>query len=118
MKYTFSILVFVFYLSWIFAPIIKVSDYLINLNEYKEQCINKEKVKLHCDGKCQLNKSIEKEETEPALNLQNYDFTIAFNCFGKIEKILDNIKIDKPFTKYINLYTYQITKNIFRPPIF
>jgi len=117
LKNLFSIFIFIFYLSWIFAPVIKVSDYLINLKEYKEQCINKEKVKLHCDGKCQLNKSIEENETEPALSLQNYDFTIAFcpNEFIYEDKIEIN-KINL-FISYINLYTFTALSNIFRPPI-
>lgn len=118
MRFVISILVLVFYLSWIFAPIIKVSDYFINLTDYKEKCINKEKVKLLCNGKCQLAKTISEEETEPALNIQHYDFTIAFICVGRIEEELDITKKEITFTKYINLYTYQIINVIFKPPIF
>ncbi len=107
-----------FYISWIFAPIIKVGDYYVNLQEYKENCVNKDKIDIVCNGKCQLNKSLNDNETEkPALNLFPYDFSIAFisNSIIYIYFIPSQFKINN--FNYNTFYKFKYLSYLFKPPI-
>ena len=45
-----------------------VADYYINTAMFAENCINKDKPQMHCNGKCQLQKKI---NTENANDRQN-----------------------------------------------
>lgn len=45
-------------------PLIIVADYVANTANYKANCINKEKVKLKCQGKCQMAKKMAQDEKE------------------------------------------------------
>jgi hypothetical protein len=45
-------------------PLIIVADYIANTANYKANCINKEKVKLKCQGKCQMAKKMAQDEKE------------------------------------------------------
>ena len=55
-----------------FSKWIIVADYEFN-KEYisKNLCINKEKPKLHCNGKCQLMKKLAEEEKQNSSNSNN-----------------------------------------------
>lgn len=118
MKNLITILILIFYLSWIFAPMVKVGDYYFNLKEYKENCINKQKPKLKCDGKCQLVKNVlEEDDSKPMLNLFNYDFSIAFilNIFQY--KASNQINISEYNQYYFNIYKFKFYLTLFKPPI-
>lgn len=107
-----------FYISWIFAPIIKVGDYYLNLQDYKENCINKDKIDIVCNGKCQLSKNLnDNTQEEPALNLFPYDFSIAFisnsiiyNNFISSQLIINNFI-------YNTFYKFKYLSYLFKPPI-
>lgn len=107
-----------FYISWIVAPMIKYVDYLSNLKIYKERCINKEKEKLLCNGKCQIfNQKIDLDLKKPNLNLYSYDFTFSYFLNKFLLKNKYFILINKFNFEYINQYNFIYKNALFKPPI-
>ena len=105
-------------------PIFPVIDYVVNYDYIsKVLCVNKEKPKLHCNGKCHLmkelaknsesenpistNKKIASQETAVVFCEEIKTFAIAPIYFQKTKKANSN---------YSNMYSYKITNAMFRPP--
>jgi len=63
-KQFISILFFLPLLAQTFSMSFKVAAYYINNTAYVKNCVNKEKPKLKCNGKCQLVKQIQEEEKQ------------------------------------------------------
>lgn len=58
---------FFFILSFFIQQLGKViilADYYTNQSKYAKNCINKSRPKLHCNGKCQMMKKIQEEESK------------------------------------------------------
>lgn len=103
-----------------------VLEYVVNY-EYisKVLCENKDKPKMHCNGKCHLMKELAKNaENEKPISsdkkIASQEHEVLFfqelNTF-KIEYISSDIK--QNYAKnYSNLYSHLDSKSIFRPPIF
>lgn len=68
MKYPITILLLSAFFMQTFSRVFLVADYITNTKVYIENCINKKKVQLQCNGKCQLGKKVEKEEKESQNN--------------------------------------------------
>jgi hypothetical protein len=82
-------------------------------------CVNKDEPESCCEGKCQLEKELIKEEkkekTPSAPNLKEKHE--AFPCVLAVKKILFyNNKPSKHFTFYITNYSLAISNSIFHPP--
>ncbi|WP_149272994.1 hypothetical protein [Pareuzebyella sediminis] len=100
-------------------------DYCVN-NDYIREvlCINKEKPKLQCDGKCylaqQLNKQSQKKETGEQGLMIEQSFTPVF--FVDIQEVLFDHRIYKAFSSenfnYSDHYRLLIDKESDRPPKF
>lgn len=107
-------------------PVLPVLEYVVNY-EYisKVLCINRDKPKLQCNGKCHLMKemakasdaekplSSDKKGTAPILDVIIFEeinsFEIVLVCFGNKEKI-------NPY--YSNLYFHLNSASVFHPPTF
>jgi hypothetical protein len=107
-------------------PILPVLEYVVNY-EYisKVLCINKDKPKLQCNGKCHLMKELakasdaekplssDKKGNAPILDVLIFEeiksFEIVSVCFGTKEKI--NLY-------YSNLYVHLNSASVFHPPTF
>jgi hypothetical protein len=61
LKNTIVILLFTALLVQSFSKTLAVADYLVNMETYKKNCINKAKPMLHCNGKCQMLKKMKKQ---------------------------------------------------------
>jgi len=48
--------------SSIFCQTVILLDYYANKTAYAENCINKARPKMHCNGKCQMMKKLQEEE--------------------------------------------------------
>ncbi|MFV8342318.1 hypothetical protein [Flavobacterium sp. XS2P39] len=119
-------IVFIIVLIMFLKPVLPVLEYVVNY-EYisKVLCINKDKPKMQCNGKCHLMKELAKasDTDKPASSEKKtvsqvfevlffeeiQSFKIAHVCFGTKEKI-------NPV--YSNLYSHLNLDSIFHPPIF
>ena len=105
-------------------PFFPVIEYVVNYDYIsKVLCVNKEKPKLHCNGKCHLmkelaknaesenpistNKKITSQETVIVFFQEINSFTILPIFFPKMKKV-NGI--------YSNLYSYRISDSVFHPP--
>ena len=107
-------------------PFLPVLEYVVNY-EYisKVLCINKDKPKMQCNGKCHLMKELakasdaekplssHKKGTAPILDVLIFEeiksFEIVPVCFGTKEKT-------NPY--YSNLYFHLNSASVFHPPTF
>lgn len=107
-------------------PLLPVVEYVVNY-EYisKVLCVNKDKPKMHCNGKCHLMKELAKasENEKPIssdkkITSQEFEvlfleeiksFEIAPIYFYNKQKITSN---------YSNLYFYLNSTSVFHPPTF
>jgi hypothetical protein len=85
----------------------------------KNLCENKNKPKLHCDGKCCLKKKLAKESKEQAPSPQNQK-NESVNLFYadlkfEIRHITFNIPTEKHFS-YNELLTASFHHSVFHPP--
>lgn len=113
-------------LLMLLKPLLPVLEYVVDY-EYITTvlCVNKDRPKMQCNGKCHLMKELAKEsESENPLSsdkkittqkaevlfLEDFNsFTIISICFLKTSKITTN---------YSNLYVLLNSATVFHPPIF
>lgn len=118
-------LIFVILFSLIFKPVFPIVDYIVNYQYISTVlCVNKDKPKLNCCGKCHLKKELAKAADETPNNSEkknNFKFEIELLFFEKIATI--DFKFKYYFDKFIlldnynNLYCYSTNYYILRPPI-
>ena len=97
-------------------------NYLVN-NEYIKEvlCINKERPKLECNGKCYLMQQLQKseipqDENEPPITALTKIEYIEFALFQvEIKNLLFSFK-EKPSTHYLFKNDASILDDIFHPP--
>lgn len=99
-------------------------DYMVNLKEYKEYCVNKELVSLQCNGKCHLAKKIEElkkaplqEKKVPVLGEVEFEkYPVTYFLCGKIEQ-LTTLKKELPTpNSYQALKEDYLCKILIPPP--
>ncbi|CAN5718003.1 hypothetical protein BH10BAC2_BH10BAC2_17520 [soil metagenome] len=78
-----------FFMEQTFSNAIIVADYYINTESFAANCENKDKPQLHCNGKCQMTKQLEKQE----------DGSKPFNTASKEKNELQLFCNDKPTTE-------------------
>ena len=103
-------------------PVQPYVEFILNQDYIAEfLCINKEKPKLQCNGKCYLMKEIQKQqESEPltSLNISLENYPIGFVNILNLP-INNNIASKKEHPLfYKNLYSLNIKKSVFHPPLF
>ena len=96
-----------------------MADYMVNLEIYKKNCINKAKPMLHCNGKCQMLKKLKKQEDDNGTNAQAPKFNqpelvlSSKSFFPTIDIISDN---NTPFSTYTSSFSSNYVGSIFHPP--
>lgn len=119
-------IIFLLALFMLLKPVLPVVEYVLNY-EYisKVLCENKDKPKMHCNGKCHLMKELAKnaEEDKPISSdkkVASQEHEVLFyqelNTF-KISPISSDIRQNYT-NNYANLYSHLDSNSIFRPPIF
>ena len=119
MKHIFSIVLIII----LFKPVFPVLDYAVNYDYIaKVLCINKDKPKLQCNGKCylmqQLAKNAEPEKKQDKEATAKVEFQLlyleAISSF-QIEKqnLTQKHQINKEF---LQLYDFEFTSTILQPP--
>ena len=105
-------------------PIFPVIDYVVNYDYIsKVLCINKERPKLNCNGKCHLMKELAKnsESENPVSNnkkIVSQETVIVFceeiNTFTLTPIYFQKNK--RANSNYSNLYSCKISNAVFHPP--
>ena len=104
-----------------FSQVVIVAEYYANKKYIaKNQCENRDKPMLHCDGKCCLKKKLARESKEQAPSPRNNKSEQVVTLF------FSNQKIElKPFTfttdrseyfSYNDLHTASFHHAVFHPP--
>lgn len=118
-KLAIILFLFLFLLQCGIKTIIVVGFYAQRDIISRTLCENKNKPKMHCNGKCYLNKQLKKEQKNEQdlasilkntseIFVQNHTEGLAFVYFHLIVHKYDNYFI-KPY--------YCITTDVFRPPL-
>ena len=120
MHKTAAILFVFLYIMAMLRPIQPYLEYVLNQDYIAEfLCINKNKPKLQCNGKCHLVKEIEKQQQqEPfsALSIAMENYPIGFVNIYKFKKPFNFSNANTPFYSYSQLYSFYYSKKHFQPP--
>lgn len=92
-------------------------DYYVNSDIYKENCQNKDKLELKCDGKCILAQKLmasQSEEEEEA-----FWSPISFEYLWSANKVALSITfyLRSHKTHFFDSFIPSFSKDIFKPPI-
>lgn len=100
-------------------PAEPVLDYLINYDYIsKVLCINKDKPKLNCNGKCYLMRQLKKQQDSetPKNRIQLENYPIGFIEILQLSP-QNFIVEEKSFqSHYFNFYSYLADLSFFHPP--
>lgn len=124
MKKVFFTYLFIFiYALSLFKSAFPVIDYIINYDYIATVlCINKEKVESNCNGKCQVAKEIEKNESSENehTSLNKFELELYTSNLTNIEVISSNNLTQSKSKIIFNPYFYyqEYISSIFHPPKF
>ena len=94
-------------------------DYYLNIAAYKKNCVNKEKLVLHCDGKCQMMKKLRQEESKneqnPERRNNNKNELLCFSTMEYPVQFFDSL-LTITYPPFNNSPTGEIAFDIFQPP--
>lgn len=92
-------------------------DYYVNSDVYKENCQNKDRPELKCNGKCilaqKLLQSSKEDEAASFWSPISFEYLVAIFV---IESKIDFYTYDHQF-RWSNLYQDLLDKDIFKPPV-
>ncbi|MGO2103333.1 MAG: hypothetical protein ACTH3E_09845 [Psychroflexus halocasei] len=97
-----------------------LSFYMVDTKEFVELfCVNKDQPELHCDGKCELSKLAQQnssDEKPSHLDFLQKEIIMFYSEISSIDFKTEDfyLKID---SSYVNLYHYQLVKDLNYPPI-
>lgn len=94
-------------------------SYYANTKAYAEYCINKSRPKLHCNGKCQLAKKIQQEESKEQKNLLKSAPEIVLinqNSFASVPQLMSASANDRPYLLLSIGHTQDALQSFFHPP--
>jgi len=116
-----SIVFTTLYLVAMLKPVEPILEYCFNYNYIVEVlCVNKDKPRLNCNGKCYLMKQLQKQSSEnstkksQSIQLENYPIG-----FIEIAEIIQPRQFNftlKPTYFYFNNYSYLEGNIPFQPP--
>ncbi len=97
-----------------------MADYLVNLENYKKNCVNKAKPMLHCNGKCQMLKKMKKQEGDnetnaPMPKFNQIEVVLSSKSFFPSIQFVSTTNISNYFT-YNDDFSSNYLGAIFHPP--
>jgi len=112
-------------LFMLFKPVIPVVEYVVFYDYIKnELCVNKDKPKLECNGKCHLKKELAKasDTSENGKDSKHFSVETSIVFYQEIEenfglKPLFYLHKSKITSNYNLSYSHLETNSVFRPPI-
>lgn len=117
-----KILLIFLYLLIIFQPLVPIIIYHFNYNFIvKNECVNRDKPWMHCNGKCYLHKQLdnvfEGNQKQPLnLSLKDFKFSEFTEQQTAFSLACPGIIYNKPTAFYLDHYTFNLFNKIFRPP--
>ena len=101
-----------------------IADYYINKSAYIENCINKSKPKLKCNGHCQLSKKVnsdknsQSDQSEPSYkkNLLSDTFFKAGKSCCKSSSLFLSCSNEIKNGRSQHLFNQSLIKTLFHPP--
>lgn len=104
-------------------PILPLGEYVFNYNYIaNELCVNKDKPKLHCNGKCHLMKELAKKAAEENPSSEKKTGGAQFEVLAVLEapftfSITPSVHFTvSPAIVYNDLYSHNYNSVFFRPP--
>ncbi|WP_422090009.1 hypothetical protein [Tenacibaculum ovolyticum] len=100
-------------------PVAPFVEYVINYDYIsKVLCINKDKPKLQCNGKCQLMQNLEKQQDDDfkSLRIVGEDYPIGFIELISVKRKNIILKIVSKLYTYKQSYSFLFSKLVFHPP--
>jgi hypothetical protein len=90
------------------------------LESYKKECVNKAKPMMHCNGKCQMLKKIQKQEGEsntntPAPKFNQQELILSSKSFFPTIEMF-GVQQSNFFYSYISSFNSNYISSIFHPP--
>nr|WP_255555093.1 hypothetical protein [Flavobacterium sp. NKUCC04_CG] len=108
-----------------FRPVLPALEYVVFYDYIKnELCVNKDKPKMDCNGKCHLKKELAKTAESDNNKDKQHTFSLEKNLTYYTEiswelpryiKIKSNLK---PLFTYDNRYHFSFATFVFRPPLY
>ncbi|CAM1334501.1 hypothetical protein [Tenacibaculum aestuariivivum] len=115
-----SVYIFILlYLVAMLRPVAPFVEYAINYDYIsKVLCINKDKPKLQCNGKCQLMKKIEKQQEDDfkSLRIHMEEYPIGFVQLLTLaqDRLIEISRVNQFF--HNEVYSYLFETTTFHPP--
>lgn len=120
MRQLLTFFLLISFLAQTFSQGFIVAGYYINTGEFAKNCENKDKPKLHCNGKCQLMKKIKQQEKkeqqqDPLRKISYKNIVISSRSFFATILVMGfNSKITYSLLNITN--TVDRSSGIFHPP--
>lgn len=121
LRFSVTIVLFTAFFAQTFSKAFMIADYFIYYQTYLQNCENKAKPVLRCNGKCQLSKKIKqeekKEQNNPERKMENKNEVLSSKSFysSTISVFtLDNYL--KKISFYQSLILASPTFDFFHPP--
>ncbi len=117
-----EILLILLYLLIIFQPLIPIVIYHVNYNFIvKNECVNRDKPWMHCNGKCYLHKQLDdvfegNQKHPQTLSLRDFKFSEFTEQSTDFSCVCPVFVFEKPGVFFHNHYHFRPFSNIFRPP--
>ena len=113
-----TILLLIAFVTQTFNQTFIVAGYYANKDAYAKNCINRTKPKMHCNGKCQMMKKLQQEESRDKQNPDQKsnnknDLYFSFNQ-SSVDLFSTLLTINYP--SFNNTYSKEITSAFFQPP--
>ena len=103
------------YSSVLFIPLNPVIHYILHKKYYAEVlCVNKDKPKMHCNGKCHLKKELKEKENNQ--NNPNSPVPVTNTDKDKFPVIIDPVlknNVYKEFYKHSLIYLLPFIQDVF-----
>ena len=121
MKHFLVIALFLALLAQQFSRPVVLADYLVNLDRYKKDCVNKARPLLHCNGRCQMKKKLEAQDGQQegrssSAKLIELDYVLSSKSFfPELEIVNDSTSASFPSGNSSVITCYVV--DIFHPPI-
>lgn len=120
MKHFLVIALFLALLAQQFSRPIVLADYLVNLDRYKKDCVNKARPLLHCNGRCQMKKKLEtqdgqQERRSSSTQLIELDYVLSSKSFFPEVEGLDDSTLAS-FPSGNTSISDSFVGDIFHPP--
>lgn len=116
---TIAIFLVTLYVVAMLKPFAPFMEYAVNY-EYISTvlCVNKDKPKMECNGKCHLAKEVEEQQKEEksAVNIDLKEYPIGFVKIIRLNKKCSSCNYKEDKFNYNHNYSYLTTYSFFHPP--